>query len=144
MVSADVDVIALRLRKEGLLAQMPLADERRLVARRLEHLAERDFLERKLIDVFSSRTDDFLSCRSPFRKFVRFNRAGIATRLQAGSRGRADRVRSVVLREPHAGLGEPIDVRRLIETAPVATEIPLTEIVDDDEDDVGLINGLSR
>ena len=49
--------------------------------------------------------------------------------------------RDVSVREPHAPCREPVDVRRGNVFAPVTAQIAIAQVVDEDEDDVGL-NGV--
>ena len=62
--------------------------------------------------------------------------AGILPGEQARSCGRADGTRSVRSRELRSFLRQPVEVRRLIERAAVASEVPLAEIVGQEENNV--------
>ena len=70
--------------------------------------------------------------------------SGIAAREESGSGRTADRCRSVVVREAEAFLGKLINAGGLNFGRTVATEIVVALVVDEDEDDVGLLRGRCR
>ena len=56
---------------------------------------------------------------------------------QRGAAGRADGIGDKRIREPHAFLGEPVDVRRLVHLRAIGGDGVLRVVVGEDEEDVG-------
>ena len=64
--------------------------------------------------------------------------AGVLAGHQHAARRGADRISAVVLGELHALRSQAVHIRRLDDLLPVAAEIPRTEVIGQDEDDVRL------
>src|SRR2546425_9693652 len=62
--------------------------------------------------------------------------SGMLTGHQTTTRRRADRAASVALSEMHPFLRKPVNVRRLDSFLPVTTEVAVTEVVGENENDV--------
>jgi hypothetical protein len=46
------------------------------------------------------------------------------------------------LREPHPARGEPVDVGRLVKLAAIGANVRPAHVVDEEEDEVGLLGGV--
>ena len=108
-------------------AEMPFADDRRLVAGFLEALRHEPLGGVEAVGG-AGRNDDRLQAVAE----------GIAAGHQRRARGRAHRLH-VELRELRAARGQRVDVRRLDVRAAVEPDILPAEIVRHDVDDVGLV-----
>ena len=69
-------------------------------------------------------------------------RPGVLPVMNAGPRGRADRLRAVAAGEAHSLGGHAVEIRRGLVLAAVAGEVVDAEVVGEDEDDVGLVGCL--
>jgi hypothetical protein len=103
----------------GSLAQVPLADHRRLVPVLAEHLRER---QQAVVEVRGQ-------CRDAVDMIVRAGQNRRAAR-------RADRVGAEATIEPHAASRDPVQVRRFVDAAAVATHCMGGMVVGHDEEDV--------
>ncbi len=63
---------------------------------------------------------------------------------QRAAAGRADRATAIEVREPHSFGRHAVKVRRLDLPLPVATQIAITEIVGEDQNDVRIASGIRR
>ena len=104
------------------LPQVPLAEDRRLVAAGPQVLGD---VRQAVVDVRVERRD------------------GVDVVVGAGedrrARGRADRVRDVAMLEPHAALGQPVDMGRVVDSCAIGRDGLRGVVVGHDEDDVGPI-----
>ncbi len=66
---------------------------------------------------------------------------GVTARHQRGARGSAIRRGAIELGETCTGCGETVDVGGLESWVAVTAEIAVTEIIGEDDDDVGSISG---
>jgi len=146
-VEADVEALGLRpvLWRH---AEMPLADEPCVVACGLEGLGDRDLIGRQ--EAAAAGGDDL----DPRRRFSLHQRlvghgrqvasgggdpeaAGVLARHDAGAGGRAEGVGGVGVGEAHAPPCQAVDVGRLVVAAPVDRRVEPSEVVGEDEQDVG-------
>ncbi len=113
----DEDLPLVEARRRGL--QMPLADDGRLVAGRLQQLRQRHLAAVEGVAVVAQPVQ-----------------VTVLAGQQNGAARRADRVRDEAVREAHAFTGDAIDVRRLDQVAAVGADRALGMIVRHDEQDV--------
>ena len=104
-------------------AEVPLADHRRLVADVLQRLRQRALVGRQAVGVAG---EDHQRLQAVAHR--------IAAGHQRRARRRADGL-AVERLEPHAALGQRVDVRRLDLAAAIA-EVGVAEVVGEDDDDV--------
>ena len=127
---------ALRRVVFGRIAQMPLPEHRGRITRLLELVGEGVALEGELGDV----VDRAQRPRPPVEAVDAADGVGAgAGAVLAGEEGRSRRravLAMVVVGQPHALRGEPVDVRRFVIPAPEATEVGPAEVVGQHEDDV--------
>ena len=133
VAAADVHVEAMLLGKVRLLAQVPLADVPRAVARVLQSPGQTVLRQRQVVDV--RRVDESpLGVRADP---VRHTDAGrVSAGQEAGPARRADGAGRIGIRKPHALAGQPIEIRRLVEHAAVTAEILPAKIIDENEDEI--------
>ena len=135
-----VDIEALILRPPTLGAQMPLPGEKRRITRRLHRLRERRSFQREPVRI---RRGEQLRITLPL---VRLHRRADEIRdartlrplpaQNRRTRRRAHRARRVRIRELRAILREAVEIRRLIKSAPVSTQVALPEIVGQEKNHV--------
>ena len=131
-----VDVEALLLGAMVGAAEMPLADRRRRIAGFRKTLGHRHRFERQMLLPIGD-------LQFGLRVFMAGDPVGEVEpgrRLPGHERRtcrRADGAGGVAGREADPGGGEPIDVGRLVKTAPLTAEVESAEIVDKDHDHVG-------
>ena len=118
-------------------AKMPLADERRLVARLLHGVGNRRLAERQA-EHRARRLVDAARIELVSKTLL------IATGEQPGPRGTADHAGDVAVGKANAVLGEAIDVRRRHILAALEAEVAVAEVVGHDDDDVWLRPVLDR
>ena len=120
-----VEALALRRAGGPRPAQPPLADDRRAVARRMEHLGDRGVLRAQ--GHVAMAPDPGVP--------------GVLPGHQRGARRGADRAPGIVLGEPDALPGQAVELRRLEPRLAVGAEIAVAEIVGLDQQDVRLPRG---
>ena len=105
-------------------AEMPFADDRRLVAGRLQQLRERDLPS---VEVVAERLNavDMIVRPGQDRRAAR----------------RADRIRAKAIVEAHAFVREPVQMRRLVDAAAVGADRMRRVVVGHDEQDVRSLMG---
>ena len=116
-----VEALLIRLPGRARRAEPPFADHRGAIARRPQHLGDRD--------VFGPQRNVLAVAANP-------GVTGVQPGHQRRPRRRADRAARVVLREPDAFAREPIERRRLEPRLPVGAEIAVAEIVGLNQQDV--------
>ena len=110
--------------KIRMMPQVPFANAGRCVTSRLQHLGQRD-----LIGVQPGGISREKHSRN-------MDPSGITTGEQCGPRGRAHRIPRIKIGEPHALLGQLIQVRCLDVGRSIATEILIPLIIGHDENDI--------
>ena len=135
-LEAEEEVVAVRVGAVLLLvAEMPLAEERRGVAGVLQQLRQRVAGSRQ--SLFRGRGDAAEG---------RLDRGAllVPTGHEPGTRRAADRAVGIEVGELHPVLCQAVDVRRLDVLRPVAADVGLADVVGDDEHDVGPRRGGRR
>jgi hypothetical protein len=144
LVAGDVHVEPLQRRLEPGPAEVPLADHPGGVAALLERLRERDLVEREFVRdrrPLEALIGHILAARNPVGDPAALR---VLPREDADAGGRAHRARRIEVGEPQPVLRHLVDVRGLVERAAVAPEVALAHVVDDDEDNVGLVGGVQQ
>ncbi len=121
-----VEAHAVRVAGGARLAQAPLAEEGRRVARVLEEVGERALALAQGLD-----REGPAAGVAPHAGV-----AGVAPGHEHGARGRADRRAGVEVGEAQALGGQPVEVRRANELLAVGADVAVAEVVGEDEDDV--------
>src|SRR5579872_3546003 len=123
--------------------QVPFADECRGVSVRLQYFRQGDFFQWEFIADFRWREPLIGAIAAAWDPVGDVHPLRILAGENAGPRRRANRARGIIIREANALVRHLVDVRRLVKRAAIATEIALSEIIDEDEDDIGLVGGKS-
>ena len=115
-------------------AEVPLADDAGGVAGRLKRFGEGDLGGRQATGGNGAQDAELVVGHAGADR--------VATGHERGAAGRADFGGGVELREAQAFGGHAIQVRRLDGRVAVAAEIPVTEVVGQDDDDVRFRGGV--
>ena len=144
MVAADVDVEALVRWPLSLVAQVPFAGEKGLVAMLFERLGDGDFLERKVAAILGVEqgVGGVVGLAGDPVGDIDANR--MAAGHDTGACWAAHGAGGVPLREPHTALGQAVDVWRLVKRAAVRTDVRPAHIVHKEEQEVGLLGCVKR
>ena len=110
--------------KIRMMPQVPFTNAGRCVTSRLQHLGQRDLIGVQPGGIFREKHSRNM------------DPSGITTGEQCGPRGRAHRVPRIKIGEPHALLGQLIQVRCLDVGRSIATEILIPLIIGHDENDI--------
>jgi len=132
------------LRPGTLAAQMPFAREERAVARLLQRLGQRGVRRWQVADVFGHQQFDM---PLPGEGFPHFRAdpigdampAGVSAQQDAGPRRTAHLTSGVAPHESHAAAGQRVNVGRLVERAPLDADVFDAVIINQDEEDVGML-----
>ncbi len=119
-----------RGQKRRLIAEVPLAEDRRGVAARLE-----DFGQRNFVRMQADRLHRLQHLPAAV-VLVQAHAARIAASEQCGSRRRADAAGRVAACEPHAFAGQAVDMRRAMQPRAEAADIAVAEVVAENDDEV--------
>ena len=137
--SADVDVEAVLVRPVGPAAEVPLADVPGLVAAALQRGGQGGLFQRQVVDV--GRVDQAaaagMEVPAPGDPVGHADVGGVLAGEDARPGRAADGAGGIGVGEPHAALGQAVEVGRLVEAAPLAAEVPPAHIIDENEDNVG-------
>ena len=115
-------------------AEMPLADHAGGIAGAVKELGQRDFRRRQSqLGVLAAEIGGGVRRHAAAKR--------IATRHQRSARRCAERRRRIELREPRAFRGHPVEIRRLELRMPKARQVAVTEVVGQQDDDVGRMVG---
>ena len=142
-MAADVDVKTLVSWPMALVSEMPFAGEKSLVTVALERFGERHFLVRKVGAI--SGSDERIAGGLdglPGNPIGDVHPHRMAAGQNTRARGAANGTRRVTLREPHPARGEPVDVGRLVKLAAIGANVRPAHVVDEEEDEVGLLGGV--
>ena len=107
-------------------SEMPFADARRGVPLRLEQFSQGQ----------ARRRDSSLGVGTMYPDLAAGS-SRIASREQSCPRGTTNRSGGIVVGEPDTFARERVDSRRLDFGRPIATEVVVPLIIDEDEDDIG-------
>ena len=128
-----VHVEPLALRIVGGIPQVPLPEVAGPVANPLQRLGQGGFLEGKLVHVLGWQKLPSLAPPDP----VGDVQAGrVPTGEEAGPGGGADGAGRVGLGEPHPRRGQSVDMGRQVEGTPIGAQVPPSQVVDEEEDEV--------
>ena len=139
VVPADVDVKTLILRPMPFTTQMPFAGEESLVSMLLQLLGNRHLLVREVVAILRMQQLVGGAIALPGDPVGDIHPHRVPTGHDARACGAANRTGRVALREPHAGSGEPINVRCLNHLLPVTTKVAVSKVICHDVDDIGTL-----
>ena len=108
---------------------MPFAENSRGIALRLQRLGKRKRVERQAPALAGAAAEGALEL--PAEAVL------VQSGEQRGAGRRAHRPVAVVIREAHPLGREPVDIRRAIARAAIATQIAVAEVVRENDDEVG-------
>ena len=134
----------LLLRRIPRAAEMPFAKQPRRIARALQQLRDRPFLQRQL--ALDARLPELLRWRvCAARQEVRDVQSRRAfPRHQRRPRRRANRLRRVGIRKAHAFLREAVEIRRAMILAAVAAQIIHAEVIRENEHNIRFVRCMER
>ena len=140
VVSADVAVETVVFREGALAAKMPLPCKEGSVATLFERLGQTGVFMRKLPDIFGGK--DLIvalpiqpgSGSNPVSDAVA---SGVFPGHDAGAGGRADLTGSVAMSEADTLSCNTVNVRRLVVYAALDREIPDSQVIGEDKEDIG-------
>ena len=144
MVAADVDVEALVRWPLSLVAQVPFAGEKGLVAMLFERLGDGDFLERKVAAILGVEQGVGGAVRLAGDPVGDIDANRMAAGHDAGACRTADGAGGVALCEAHAAPGQAIDVWRLVIRAAVGPDVGPAHVVHEKKQEVGLLGCVKR
>ena len=134
LVDREGEIKPLRIRQKALPAEVPLSDVARRESVVTKRFADRNLCMRELADIVGLNQQPVLLAADPIREI---QPGRVPAGHQAGSGRRADGARRVELGEPRSTGSQIIDVRCLVEAAPVHPRIRPAQVIDDDQHDVG-------
>ena len=141
VVARDVDVEALLLRLEALAAQVPLAHVRGDVTGGLEAFSKGNFFERELLVNDGPRKALVGPVSAAGEPIGEVQAGRILAGHNARARGRAHGARRVGVGELHALRRHTVEMRRAVKLAAITAEVALPEVINEEEDEVGLRRG---
>src|ERR1051326_8201381 len=116
---------------------MPFAKDRRAVTIRFQNRRQCRLIVRQMLDAFDVLElleRKIFSARQPVRQM---QPRRVFSSQDAGPRWRANRARGIGPIEPNSALRERVNVRCVVNGAAVVSHVHPTEIIDEEEDDVG-------
>ena len=122
-----------------LVSQVPLAGKECLVAVGLKCFSNRHFLKRQIVSVLRMKQSIRLVILLAWNPVRDIHSDRMTAGQDAGPRGRADRAGGIAIGQPHATGGQLINMGSLVKCTAIATEICPAEIIDEEEDKVGLV-----
>ena len=144
MVAADVDGEALVRWPLSLVAQVPFAGEKGLVAMLFEGLGDGDFLERKVAAILGVEQGVGGAVGLAGDPVGDIDANRMAAGHDAGACRTADGAGGVALCEAHAAPSQVIDVRRFVISATVGPDVRPAHVVHEKEHKVGLLGSGKR